>query len=222
MNLASVSTVTTVDDSWYRSIIGFAQHTRWLNPLIGLLTIALIVAIALMLAYAAWWAWRTANREALAAAAWAGAGTVLSIGCGLVLKQIFHETRPCLALPHVTTVQACPGPTDYAFPSDHTTVAVALAAGLWLVNRRLGAIAAALALLEGYSRVYLGMHYPHDVLAGIVVGVVVVLGGWALARRPLIRLAGSLPARLLPEPSRATADPAPTEPTPAGSRAERN
>jgi membrane-associated phospholipid phosphatase len=204
--LAPASTVTTADDGWYRSITGFAQHTHWLNGLMGLLTVVLIAALALMLGYAAWRAWRAADRAALAATAWAVGGTVLSVGCGLVLKQIFHETRPCLALPDVTTVQACPGPTDYAFPSDHTTVAVALAAGLWLIDRRLGAIGAALALLEGFSRIYLGLHYPHDVLAGIVLSSVVVLGGWLLVRGPLLRLIGHLPAGLLPERTRGEAD----------------
>jgi membrane-associated phospholipid phosphatase len=88
----------------------------------------------------------------------------------------------------VTTVAACPGPTDYSFPSDHTTVAAALAAGLWLVNRRLGLIAVAAALLEGFSRVYLGQHYPHDVLAGLVLSTVITAAGWVLARRPLASL----------------------------------
>jgi membrane-associated phospholipid phosphatase len=192
MNLA-VSTVTTADDGWYRSVIGFAGRTAWLHGPMGLVTVAMIALLALLVVFAGWRAWRGADRAALAATVWAVAGTALSVGCGLVLKQVFDETRPCLALPNVTTVQACPGPTDYAFPSDHTTVAVALAAGLWLIDRRLGAIGAALALLEGFSRVYLGMHYPHDVLAGIVLSCVVVLGGWALVRRPLTRLAGRLP-----------------------------
>jgi membrane-associated phospholipid phosphatase len=203
---ASTSTVTTVDDGWYRSVTDFAQHTHWLHGLMGLLTVALIAVIALLLGFAGWRAWRVADRAALAATAWAVAGTVLSVGCGLVLKQIFHETRPCLALPDVTTAQACPGPTDYAFPSDHTTVAVALAAGLWLVDRRLGAIGATLALLEGFSRIYLGMHYPHDVFAGIVLSCAVVLGGWMFARGPLLSLAGHVPAGLLPERARGEAD----------------
>jgi membrane-associated phospholipid phosphatase len=203
---AATSTVTTADDGWYRSVTGFAQHTHWLNGLMGLLTVALIAVIAVMLGFAGWRGWRAADRAALAATAWAVAGTVLSVGCGLVLKQVFHETRPCLALRDVTTAQACPGPTDYAFPSDHTTIAVALAAGLWLVNRRLGAIGAALALLEGFSRIYLGMHYPHDVLAGIALSCAVVLGGWVFARRPLLGLARHVPAGLLPERTRGEAD----------------
>jgi membrane-associated phospholipid phosphatase len=189
----SVSTVTTFDDGWYRSVTDFARHTTWLNGIMSLLTVALIVALALMLVYAAWRAWRAADRVAVAASAWAVAGSVLSIGLGLGLKQVFQETRPCLALPDVTTVQACPGPTDYSFPSDHTTVAVALAAGLWLINRRLGAIGGVMALMEGFSRVYLGQHYPHDVLAAFVLSSVVVLGGWPLVRKPLLRLAGRVP-----------------------------
>ena len=195
----AVSTVTSVDEGWYRSVTDFAQRTGWLHAAMGLLTVALIVALALMVAYAGWRAWRVGDRGRLAAAGWAVGGTLLCVGCGLVLKQIFHETRPCLALPDVTTVQACPGPTDYSFPSDHTTVAVALAAGLWLIDRRLGAIGAVLAVFEGYSRVYLGMHYPHDVLAGFVLSGLVVFGGWTLVRRALIRLA----AGVVPEPAHA-------------------
>lgn len=63
----------------------------------------------------------------------------------------------------MATIQACLGPTGYSFPSDHTTAAVTLAAWLWLVDRGLRAVAAVLALLEGFSRVYLGQHYPYDV-----------------------------------------------------------
>jgi membrane-associated phospholipid phosphatase len=190
---ASVSTVTTFDDGWYRSVTDFARRTGWLNGIMSSLTVALIVALALMVGYAAWRAWRGADRAAMAASLWAAAGSVLCIALALGLKQVFHESRPCLALPNVATVQPCPGPADYSFPSDHTTVAVALAAGLWLINRRLGTIGAALALLEGFSRVYLGQHYPHDVLAAFVLSCAVVLGGWRLVRGAMIRLADLVP-----------------------------
>lgn len=80
------------------------------------------------------------------------------------------------------------GPTDYAFPSDHTALVTALAAGIWLVDRRLGALAAALALTEGFTRVYLGMHYPHDVAAGMLLSSALILGGWALVRGRMPRL----------------------------------
>jgi membrane-associated phospholipid phosphatase len=185
---ASVSTVTTVDDGWYRSVTDFAQRTAWLHGVMSALTTLLIAVLALMVLGAGWRAWRRTDRAALTAFAWACVGTGISVVCGLLLKQVFQETRPCLAMPHVITVQACPGPTDYSFPSDHTTVAVALAAGLWLIDRRLGAIGAAVALLEGFSRVYLGQHYPHDVIAAMALSSLIVLGGWPLVRGPLSRL----------------------------------
>ena len=189
----AVSTVTTADDGWYRRITSFAQHTAWLHGVMSLYTVAAIALLALMGVYAWWSARARADRTALAAVAWIWIGTAIAVGCGLGFKQVFQESRPCLAI-HVATVQACPGPTDYSFPSDHTTVAVALAVGLWIFSRRLGIIAAVLALVEGFSRVYLGQHYPHDVLAAIVLGTAVMLIGWVLVRGLLVRLLGMLEA----------------------------
>jgi membrane-associated phospholipid phosphatase len=184
----AISTVTTADDGWYRGMTAFAQYTGWLQPIMVAYTILGLVALGALVALGWWTARRAANRAALAAVLWTGIATCVSVALGLGLKQVFAETRPCLALAHVTTVQPCPGPTDYSFPSDHATVATALAAGIYLVNRRLGALAAILALLEGFSRVYLGQHYPHDVAAAIVLSTLVVFAGWPLARRPLTRL----------------------------------
>lgn len=188
---APVRTVTTADDGWYRSITDFAQHTVWLQGAMVFYTTASIGLLVLMAAYA-WWSSRArADRAAMAAVLWLGLGTALSVGSGLALKQVFQENRPCQAI-HVATVQPCPGPADYSFPSDHTIIAVALAVGLWIVSRRLGVVAVVIAALEGFSRVYLGQHYPHDVLAGASVSIVILLVGWNFAQRPLTRLVATL------------------------------
>lgn len=56
-------------------------------------------------------------------------------------------------------------------------------AALFLLDRRLSAIAAVFALLEGFTRVYLGAHYPHDVLGSALVAFPVTLGvSFALPR----------------------------------------
>jgi membrane-associated phospholipid phosphatase len=194
----AVHTVTTADGGWYRAVTSFAQHTAWLHAAMAFYTLAGIGVLALMALYAWWDARRRAARAAMAAVAWIGVGTLVAVGAGLALKQVFTEARPCLAMPGVATVQPCPGPTDYSFPSDHTTVAAALAVGLWIFSRRLGLIAAVLALLEGFSRVYLGQHYPHDVAAGLLLSALVLTAGWPLARR----LLGALLARLESTPVR--------------------
>jgi membrane-associated phospholipid phosphatase len=177
----------SIDGSWYRSMTSFAQHTTWLQPIMKLYTTAGIAVLCALLVLAWWSIRRRGDQAAMGAIAWTGVGTLVCVAAGLALKQVFAETRPCLAI-HVATVQACPGPADYSFPSDHTTVAVALAAGIWLAHRRLGVLAGVLALVEGFSRVYLGQHYPHDVAAGLLLGSVIVLAGWPLARRPLAAL----------------------------------
>jgi undecaprenyl-diphosphatase len=58
-----------------------------------------------------------------------------------------------------------------SFPSDHTAGAVAIAVSLWLYNRKLG-LPMFISLLIGFSRIYVGHHYPTDVLGGIVVGAI--------------------------------------------------
>ena len=60
--------------------------------------------------------------------------------------------------------------------------------GLLLVSRRLGAVAAVAAVLMAAVRVYVGAHYPLDVVAGLALGAVVSGLGWLLLRRPLTRL----------------------------------
>ncbi len=188
--------MTFFDSGWYRSVTDFAQHTGWLQGPMKLYTVASIGLLAVLGLWLWWSARARADRRAMAAVIWFAAGTLATIICGLLLKQVFTEARPCLQM-HVPTVVACPGPSDYSFPSDHTLIAVALAAGLWIIDRRLGVVAIALALLEGFSRVYLGQHYPHDVFAAIVLGVAVMGGGWWVVRRPLTQLVGVLEGTFL-------------------------
>jgi membrane-associated phospholipid phosphatase len=84
------------------------------------------------------------------------------------------EDRPCRSL-RVTTLEACPAPGDWSFPSNHAAIAAAAAVALLFVSRRLGAVAAVAACAMAVSRVWVGAHYPHDVLAGVVVGAVTAL-----------------------------------------------
>jgi undecaprenyl-diphosphatase len=77
-----------------------------------------------------------------------------------------------------------------SFPSSHTAVTLAVVIALVpFLARPLAAVAIAYAVLVGWSRVYLGVHYPLDVLAGAGIGIAV--GGVVLlALRTLLRRAG--------------------------------
>ncbi len=61
-------------------------------------------------------------------------------------------------------------PTDSSFPSNPATVGFSLATAIWLHNRWLGALFFVLATLFGLSRIYCGVHYPLDVIAGALLG----------------------------------------------------
>lgn len=61
-------------------------------------------------------------------------------------------------------------PWDSSFPSNPATVGFSVATAIWLYNRRLGALLLGLATLFGLSRIYCGVHYPADVVAGALLG----------------------------------------------------
>jgi undecaprenyl-diphosphatase len=63
-------------------------------------------------------------------------------------------------------------PTDSSFPSNGVAAAFGISAAVWGVNRRLGTVLLVGAAVHGVSRVYAGVHYPLDILAGAMIGVV--------------------------------------------------
>ena len=80
-----------------------------------------------------------------------------------------------------------PGAGDPGMPSDHAMMAGAVAMGLFLVDRRLGVVAAAAAMVLAFSRVYVGAHFPLDVVAGLMLGAAISLAGFHAFRRLLLQ-----------------------------------
>ena len=69
---------------------------------------------------------------------------------------------------------------DSSFPSNCAAVTFAVAFGIWLCHRKWGYIVGCLAFLMSFSRVYVGIHYPLDILGGAACGIVATLLGWWL------------------------------------------
>jgi undecaprenyl-diphosphatase len=83
-----------------------------------------------------------------------------------------------------------------SFPSDHAVAAGAVIVGLLLVTRGLLAwIGVIAALLIAFSRLYLGVHYPHDTLAGLALGAAVSVAGWLVLCRPLTGITARISGR---------------------------
>ena len=130
-------------------------------------------------------------------AAFIAAATLLCMAASGIMKVVFARARP-------EVIAQTPG--SWSFPSGHTMsatgFAVALAIVFWPTRRRRTALVAAAVYAAGIglTRLYLGVHYPSDVVAGWVLSVAVVGATWlALADRlepDLRRLAVQAPAEL--------------------------
>lgn len=87
----------------------------------------------------------------------------------IILKPLVARQRPCWINNAVQLLVQVP--KDYSFPSGHTQASFAAATALFTENRKAGICAYVLAVLIGFSRLYLYVHFPTDVLAGLVIGI---------------------------------------------------
>ena len=92
-----------------------------------------------------------------------GAAVVISE----LLSKLIDRSRPFVASKEITLL--IPHDADGGFPSHHTTVMVAVAVALWFRNHNFGRLLFTFAILSGIARVGAGIHYPTDILAGVVI-----------------------------------------------------
>ncbi|MFD2079654.1 undecaprenyl-diphosphatase/undecaprenyl-diphosphatase [Actinopolymorpha cephalotaxi] len=188
--LASAAGQLPEDPAWFRAVNAFSRATGWLHAPITAYAKFGVVLFALLLLWGWWTARGTSDLARVAAALWAPVGMLVAVGLNQPIVHGVHEARPYTALPHVLVLVS--RSTDASFPSDHATMAGAVAAGLFLVSRRLGLVGLLAALVMAFARVYVGAHFPGDVLAGLLVGAAVSVIGFALCRRPLVWLVDTL------------------------------
>lgn len=89
------------------------------------------------------------------------------LACNVVLKPLIDRTRPYYVLDYTPLI---PPVGDPSFPSGHTSASFAAATAIYAINKKWGIAAYAFAAVMGFSRLYLGVHFPTDVLAGALVG----------------------------------------------------
>ncbi|WP_319460685.1 phosphatase PAP2 family protein [Micromonospora sp. RTP1Z1] len=201
-----------MNERLFMEINDFARATPWLHTALSGYAAYGVVLFAVML-LAGWWIARRRG-SGMPAAVWAPVGMLLAVAVNQPLVAAVHEPRPYTTLPGILVL--VDHSTDPSFPSDHATMAGAVAAGLLLVSWRLGLLAVVAAALMGFARVYVAAHYPYDVLAGFALGAVVTLLGYLLARRPLAYGLRRLEhTRLRPLLGPSTADAAADEHAPA-------
>ncbi len=100
----------------------------------------------------------------------------------VTLKPLVARDRPFWVNDTVQLLVSAP--KDFSFPSGHTQASFVAAAAIWMNHRKWGTAAFILAALIAFSRLYLYVHFPTDVLAGAVIGICVGIGvSWLILRR---------------------------------------
>lgn len=164
-----------MDRTLFRQANHLAARTDWMQAPAAAFATYGIALFAVLLVWA-WWRARGAvdiRREA--GTVWAGCAALIALGLAQVVATVVDRSRPYEAMSSVQVLIS--RTTDSSFPSDHATAVGAVAAGLWLTDRTVGRWAIAGALLMASVRVYAGVHYPGDVVAGLALGTIVALVG---------------------------------------------
>jgi len=171
---------------WDEAALEASQDLRW-GPLTALFVIA-----------SAWWvkglvfvgvgalgdaqARRRFPESGVCTATAAALASILAA----LLKEVFDRLRPALADPGISAL--VPTPDSPSFPSGHAATAFAGAAVVGVFYPRLRWPAYGLAALVALSRVYLGVHFWLDIVAGAALGLAIGLGAAWASRRIVCRL----------------------------------
>src|SRR5665213_136076 len=167
----------SVDYRLFQTINGLAGTNRALDASMIACAKYSPIIFALVL-IGLWLTWTYRNQRG---AALAGISGVIALGIGQIVGAALPRDRPYLA--HHATLLITHSP-DTSFPSDHATLAFAVGVMVWQFNRRLGTTLLLFGAVTAFARVFVGAHYPSDVLGGAVLGSVVSLVIATLSRGP--------------------------------------
>ncbi len=161
------------DKQLFLSINNFARATPWAHAFMAAFALwgglVLIAAILLL----TWWVNRS-SKDAVhlsSAALLTGISSILAFLASHFISKAIYRPRPFVAIPHVLVVLH--HAADSSFPSDHATIAAAIAIGLFWINRKVAIATLVIAVFLSFARVYVAVHYPTDVIVGFALGSVI-------------------------------------------------
>ncbi|MEV0585376.1 phosphatase PAP2 family protein [Nonomuraea sp. NPDC050310] len=183
--------------SAYREVTGaMAEAPAWVGTVLEVATEGTLVVLGLLLVLVWWLAVRRKDAHGVGATVLIVIGTVAAYGISEAVKLVVDEERPCRVVRGAAAIAECPTVGDWSFPSNHAALAAGLAVGLAVLRPRLAAVTLPVAAAAALLRVMVGVHYPHDVLAGAILAATVVAAVLLAFTPQVARLVSPLLGRL--------------------------
>lgn len=157
-----------LDLTLFYALHGLSGKNSFLDALIVFLGQYLIYIVVLGVVLAIAYAWRKERtRTAMGYCAALIAAGIARYGVAELIRHFYHRPRPYVEL----NISPLFADTAYSFPSGHTIFMFALVAGIFPYNKKAAWWLAGAGLLIGLARVAAGVHYPSDILGGIILGL---------------------------------------------------
>jgi undecaprenyl-diphosphatase len=169
----------SLDYTLFHAVNGFAGRVAWVDQLavwFAQWSPYLMVGLLAVLWFRRRGEASLPDREA---SVHAGFAVVLALLVNFAIAAVWSRDRPFVDHPaHLLVART----TDPSFPSDHASAAFAIAVAVFLYDRRFGTVLLGIASLMAVDRVFIGLHFPGDVLAGTLVGTGVAVALLAVRR----------------------------------------
>ncbi|CAH2714480.1 Undecaprenyl-diphosphatase BcrC [Neobacillus rhizosphaerae] len=157
--------ISQVNIDIFRSINDLGKEYNFLNPIAIFMADYMLYVLALgMLVY-----WFTRTNKNRMMVLQGGLAFILAEVLGKIAGTLYYHHQPFAELPNVNKL--IEHSIDNAFPSDHSILFFSICFSFWLVRRKEGWMWLIFACIVGISRIWVGVHYPGDVLAGALIGM---------------------------------------------------
>ncbi len=143
-----------------------AQHHSYLDAIMLFFSQIVPYIFMIILALVFFYGLFKRNKEALLAFINTVILTVINLIIGFVIGKLFFENRPFvthsvhLLYNHIS---------DASFPSDHALGTFSIALGIYMFRKKLGVLLMFLSFIVGFSRIYVGQHYPFDIIGAYLI-----------------------------------------------------
>ncbi|MEK7583437.1 MAG: phosphatase PAP2 family protein [Patescibacteria group bacterium] len=157
-----------MDLTIFQAINNFAGRWEWLDQL-GIFLASGMAYVLVAVLVALWFLRKEQRRMVLVSIV----SAVIARGVFVaIIRALYHRARPI----SVDAVHQLVTNDAWAFPSGHASFFFALATGVFLYNKKLGSVFYIFAALMGLARIFVGVHWPTDILVGAALGMLTALG----------------------------------------------